>query len=328
MNAYRVDVGAHVPIPLRGSNEPIVAPDVGRSSRNPMQAETNRKRRLLWRARGKEVCADVCEARKTTPCSDECAARLASLVAQVLTDTASENPRIPCHASSGASALLNRAGRDRARERIIDGMPVGLLSVNREGEITWSNQPAKTLLGLSRDARDEVECDSMVCTVAGIDGADPVDSYVRITRRLARGETVRGIRCLLCTPDDCSFQLLVDAAPTLSRHHIDRIQMSFRPVDEVGQSGGGSQPSWAEARTILNVVNTRAASKRADVAHTLQLGVVEELQCAWLELDRLRQELWQTDQPRVSGYLDSVASYLQQAVANAALLSSECQPHT
>ncbi len=270
-------------------------------------------------------CRDAVDGRARAPRTHELTARLASLLASAMADAESVDPGVLDQAGESAAAVLNEATEHRTLRQIADGVPIGLLSVDRHGEITWSNRPAKELLGLSPDAMDETEDRAMVCTVASVDGADPMDSYVRITRELAGGRTVRNIRCLLCRQDGSALGLQVDAAPVLSgNHRIDRVLLTLQPADdEVERTQDGSHPSWSDVRAILNVVNTRAATKRAHVAHELQSGVVEELQCAWLELDSLRQEAREAG---LAGCLDSIASYLQRAAAHAVMLRSECWP--
>lgn len=254
---------------------------------------------------------------------------LASLLASAVTDAESVDPCVCDQAGESAAVVLKEAAEHRLLRQIVDDVPIGLLSVDRHGEIIWSNRAAKELLGLSPDAMDETEGRARVCTIASVNGADPVDSYVRIIRQLARGKTVRDIHCLLCRQDGSAFELQVGVAPTLSgNHRIDHVLMTLQSLDdEADRAQGGSHPSWSDVRAILNVVNTGSATKRGYLAHELQSGVVEELQCAWLELDALRQEARQTDQTGLAGCLDSIASYLQRAAAHAVMLRSECWPH-
>lgn len=271
---------------------------------------------------------DAVDAQVRVPCTHELTARLVSLLATAMADAESASPGALDQAGKSAAAVLSEAADHRALQQIADDLPIGLLCVDRHGEITWSNEPAKELFGFSPHVIRETMDRATVCTVASVEGADPVDYYVSITRQLARGRTVRNIRCLLCRQDGSALELRVDAAPTFTRNHrIGYVLLTLQPVDgEVDPAQDGSQPSWTDVRSMLYVVNTRAAMKQAFVAQELQSGVVEELQCAWLELDSLRQEMREVDQPGLSGCLASLASYLQRAAANAVTLRSECWP--
>jgi len=274
------------------------------------------------------ACSQACGAVAPSPCpSREGAVALVSMVARVISDAASANLRMADELSRYSMLALRNAAQYCDLQRVANTAPVGIIEVSREGDIAWTNQEAELLLGMTEHGASS-GADGPVCTVASIDGAEPAVAYARIARRLVRGETVRGIRCVLCRPDGASFTVRVDATPDVSdNHRLERVTLALLPEDGTEAESDDSRPSWNEVRALLNVVNTKSVTKRADIAQGLQNGVVDVLRCAWIEFDSLRQEMARKQEPAVSGCLDAIAFQLQEATANATALASTCWPN-
>jgi len=254
------------------------------------------------------------------------AVALVSKIADIISNAASANRRAADEVERYLQLALDNAVQRNQLQRITDAAPVGLIEVSREGDICWTNEQAELLLGMT-EPTSVSGTDGQVCTVASIDDAEPAISYARIARRLVRGETVRGIRCVLCRRDGEPFTVRVDAVADVSEHHrLERVILALLP-EEGSERRDDSRPSWSEVRALLNVANTRSVTSRADIARGLQHNVIDLLQYAWVEFDGLRHDLAKEKQPALSGRMDTVAFQLQEAIANTAALASASWPN-
>ena len=257
----------------------------------------------------------------------ESAVALVTQVAGLIADTITERERMLDAAAYHSELALRKAVALCVLERIVDSVSIGLVEVDRGGEIGWTNRYARQLLGMSAHPSEEHLMSAPVCAVASIDGVVPSEAYTHIVRQLARGRVVRGVRCVLMREDGTSFAVNVDASPDLSENRrIDRVVISLHPPYEESSYSGDMRPSWEEVRALLSIVNTRAVSKRAEIAGQIQRGIGDALQNAWLEFDALRQDLDKLDEPPLSGRLETIALFLREATANAADLGAACRP--
>ncbi len=255
------------------------------------------------------------------------AVAIVNLVSELVSEAASAVQSLDAEVDRYRSLALNKLVERFSIEQTLDAAPIGLIQLNREGEVVWFNKEAGDLLGLSHAAAGDGDNRLQACTLASMDGSEPAAGYVRTARRLARGEVVRGVRCVVVTKDRGPQALVVDAAgDNLSRHRLNSVVLTLRHADDRKEDDDEDRPTWSEVRALINVVNTKAVTARAAIARQLQWGVLDQLQRAWLEFDSFRRELVSANEPVTSGCVDVIAFEIQEAAANAAALTSACWP--
>ncbi len=255
------------------------------------------------------------------------AAAIVALVSEVLGRAASQVERMQAEIGRYRMRALGETTWQRGVQQLVTDAPVGLLELNRQGEITWFNNETRELLGLTPLGAADCGDYRQECTVSTIDGDDPAAAFIHNAHRLAKGEIVRGVRCVVRRNDGVSHALVVDATPGgLSPHRLDRVVLALRRVEGSASERDESGAKWNEVWALLNVANTKCITAHADVARALQQGVVDELQTAWLEFDSLRQDLAKTGELAAKGSLDTIAFQLKEATANAAELASTRWP--
>ncbi len=258
----------------------------------------------------------------------ESAVALVAQVARLIVDAVSEKERMADAAAYHSELALRKAAALCVLERISDNAPVGLVEIDRDGEISWTNRQARRILGMRDEPSDDYHDRAHVCAVSSIGGSAPCDAYRPIVRQLARGRVVRDVRCVLLRADGTSFALNIDVSADLSENRrIDRAVIALHtPCEGASSSADDRRPSWEEVRALLNVVNTRAASNRAEIAGRIQRGIADSLRYTWLEFDALKQDLEKQGDPFVSGRLETIASLLREATANAVDVGAVCRP--
>jgi PAS domain S-box-containing protein len=100
-----------------------------------------------------------------------------------------------------------------AFESVLETVPVGVVLLTADGEITWANDRATELLGLSRGAIDGKRYDDPDWDIWDDDG-DPVPSEDHpVSRVVETGETVAGFTHGITLPDGSERWLSSNASP-------------------------------------------------------------------------------------------------------------------
>lgn len=102
---------------------------------------------------------------------------------------------------------------ERQSEHVLETVPVGLVLLNDEGEITRANARAEELLGLSRSSMEGLGYDDPDWDIWD-EAGDPITNEDHpVTRALTTGETVRGFTHEITLPDGTERWLSSNVAP-------------------------------------------------------------------------------------------------------------------
>lgn len=273
-------------------------------------------------------CASSCCLLERPPLDESAATAIISGVGRIISDAIMDRERLQTMLDRNADVALRKTVALSALERIVDTASVGLVEVDRNGEICWTNVRARRLLGMD-DAEQwgDYAGDAPVISITSIDGAPSHEGYRLITRRLVHGETVRGIGCTGSRADGTVLELLVDASPEVSDNgRLNRVVLVLQTSRVQRGSTDAARPSWAEVGALLNVVNTRATTTRAEVTRRIGREMVDPLRAAWLEFDVLRRHLNGTSDAALVAHMDVLGNYLRQMSASSVGIAAACRP--
>lgn len=222
---------------------------------------------------------------------------LVTLVARMMTGYASANLALLERVREHAAAALDAMSSSIAMQRVIDSCPVGLVELDRNGGVVWSNRRAHAVLDMGEFETRGIAGPAAPWTVDSINGVPYERAWVGIARRLVRGETVTGLLCRLSRLRGRTMTVRIDVSPRLS--------------------GDGRI-----SRLLCAVCDdTESQSRRVpDVDGQLDKAI-EPLTHAWLEIDAVRQSL-SGDDMEAAGRLDIAAALLRETVANVLAVSS------
>jgi len=118
-------------------------------------------------------------------------------------------------------------------DRIMDTSPAGILMVDRDGRFGFANRRAQEILGGAIDQSSDLTYDSPKWQIADFDGGPIPHADLPVSRVIASGEQVHGVRYAITCPDGRRVYLSVSGAPLFDdAGEVSEVVLTFDDVTE------------------------------------------------------------------------------------------------
>ena len=136
--------------------------------------------------------------------------------------------------------------------RIAETSPVGIVMVNREGQVTFANPRAEHILGLAKDAITQRAYNDPEWRITAYDGSPFPDEQLPFQQVTATGQPVYDVRHAIEWPDGHRVLLSINAAPLLDETgQVDSMVATVHDVTEQVQAEETLQESERRFRNII-----------------------------------------------------------------------------
>ena len=117
--------------------------------------------------------------------------------------------------------------------KITETSPVGIVVVNKDGEIEFANHRAETTLGLKKSDITRLKYNAPEWQIKDFDGGEFPEEELPFMRVMNEGESVFNIRHAIEWPDKSMVYLSINASPTYNQHNqFDGMVATFEDITE------------------------------------------------------------------------------------------------
>jgi len=161
---------------------------------------------------------------------------------EVLQREISERRRVE-HALRNSEAKLRR---------VMETSPVGITIVDRDGQITFANEQAQQIFGLTRDSIVQRTYNASEWRITDYEGNPFPNEQLPFQQVLATGKPVFNVRHAIESPGDRRMLLSINAAPIFDDdNNLDAIVAAITDVTQQNQAMRGLQESEQRFRALF-----------------------------------------------------------------------------
>ena len=132
------------------------------------------------------------------------------------------------HSVTGIATLIRQRDRNQWAQhlrherdllaRISETSPVGIVTTDRDGQITYANARAEAILGLTKDTITHRTYNAPAWKITGLDGAPFPEAQLPFRQVQETQKAVRNVTHAIEWPDRHRILLSINAAPLLRCH--------------------------------------------------------------------------------------------------------------